>query len=72
MRIWVELLHGQTLLLKVTPQMTIRELKERTWEDEVSRDTTVVERWLQLFSGGQHPGLCDTDWGPLPSLTAIR
>ena len=48
MRISVELLNGEVLALEVTPEMTIRELKElmkerRAWEDEVSRATTVVE-----------------------------
>lgn len=48
MRIVVEQLNGETLDLQVTPEMTVRELKQqikqmRSWEDELSRDTTVVE-----------------------------
>ena len=48
MRILVEQLNGDTLDLEVTAEMTIRAVKEqlkgmRTWEDELSRDTTVVE-----------------------------
>ena len=48
MRISVERLNGETLVLEVTPGMTIREVKQRikdmqTWEDDLSRDTTFVE-----------------------------
>ena len=48
MRISVEQLNGETLVLEVTPEMQMREVKEQikdmqTWEDELSRDTTVVE-----------------------------
>ena len=44
----VEQLNGQTLVLEVTPGMAIRQVKQmikdmQTWEDEVSRDTAVVE-----------------------------
>ena len=48
MRILVEQLHGETFELEVTAEMTMRAVKEQlkrihTWEDELSRDTTVVE-----------------------------
>ena len=48
MQISVELLNGEMLDLEVTPETTMREVKRRiketqTWEDDVSRDTTVVE-----------------------------
>ena len=48
MRIVVEQLNGKTLDLEVTAEMTIRAVKEQlkrmhTWEDELSRDATVVE-----------------------------
>ena len=48
MRISVEQLNGETLDLEVTAEMTMRAVKEQlkrmhTWEDEPSRDTTVVE-----------------------------
>ena len=48
MRILVEQLNGKTLDLEVTAEMTIRAVKEQLkglhkWEDELSRDTTVVE-----------------------------
>ena len=51
MRISVEQLSGDTLELEVTPDTTVREVKEQlkgmhTWEDELSRDTTVVELLL--------------------------
>ena len=47
-RISVELLNGETLDLEVKAEMTMREVKRKvkamqTWEDEVSRNTTVVE-----------------------------
>ena len=48
MRISVEQLNGEMLVLEVTPEMKMREVKEQikdaqAWEDEVSRDTTFVE-----------------------------
>ena len=48
LRIAVELLNGQCLFLEAQPETTMSELKQeikkmRRWEDEVSRDTTVVE-----------------------------
>lgn len=48
MQIAVELLNGQTFFVEVVPETTMSELKQeikqmRTWEDQVSRDTTVVE-----------------------------
>ena len=48
MRISVEQLNGETLVLEVTPEMRMREVKQQikdmqTWEDELSRDTTFVE-----------------------------
>ena len=48
MRISVEQLNGKTLVLEVTPEMRMREVKQQIkdmheWEDELSRDTTVVE-----------------------------
>ena len=48
MRISVEQLSGETLVLEVTPEMTMREVKQQikdmqTWEDDLSRDTTFVE-----------------------------
>ena len=48
MRILAEQLNGETVDLEVTAEMTMRALKEQlkrmyTWEDELSRDTTVVE-----------------------------
>ena len=48
MRIAVELLNGETLELEVRPEMTIRQVKQQIkdtqrWDDDVSRDTTVVE-----------------------------
>ena len=48
MQISVEQLNGKTLVLEVTPEMRMREVKQQikdmqTWEDELSRDTTVVE-----------------------------
>ena len=48
MRISVEQLNGETLVLEVTPEMTMREVKQQikdmqTWEDDLSRDTTFVE-----------------------------
>ena len=44
----MELLNGETLDLEVKAEMTMREVKRKvkamqTWEDEVSRNTTVVE-----------------------------
>ena len=47
-RILVEQLNGDTLEIEVMPEMTMREVKRqlknmRTWEDELTRDTTVVE-----------------------------
>ena len=47
-RISVEQLNGETLDLEVKAEMTMREVKRKvkamqTWDDEVSRDTTVVE-----------------------------
>ena len=51
MRILVEQLNGGALDLEVTPKTTMREVKEQlkrmhTWEDELSRDTTVVELFI--------------------------
>ena len=48
MRISVEQLDGERLVLAVTPEMTMREVKQqikgmRRWEDEVSRNTTFLE-----------------------------
>ena len=48
MWIRVELLNGETLDLGVTPETTIRQVKQQMkdmqiWEDDVSRDTTAVE-----------------------------
>ena len=48
MRISVERLNGKTLVLEVTPEMRMREVKQQiketqAWEDELSRDTTFVE-----------------------------
>ena len=48
MRISVEQLNGETLVLEVTPEMRMREVKQQikdmqTWEDELSRATTFVE-----------------------------
>ena len=48
MRILVEQLNGETFELEVTAEMSMRAVKEQlkrmhTWEDELSRDTTVVE-----------------------------
>ena len=48
MRIQVEQLHGETLDLEVTAEMTMRPVKEHvkrlhTWEDELSCDSTAVE-----------------------------
>ena len=48
MRILVEQLNGETIDLEVTAEMTMREVKEQlkrmhTWEDELSRSTTLVE-----------------------------
>ena len=48
MRISVEQLNGKTLVLEVTPEMRMREVKQQiketqAWEDELSRDTTFVE-----------------------------
>ena len=48
MRILAEQLNGETLDLEVTAETTMRAVKEQlkgmhTWEDELSRDTTVVE-----------------------------
>ena len=48
MRISVERLNGKTLVLEVTPEMRMREVKQQIkdmheWEDELSRDTTFVE-----------------------------
>ena len=48
MRISVEQLNGETLVLEVTPGMRMREVKQQIkdmheWEDELSRDTTFVE-----------------------------
>ena len=47
-RISVEQLNGETFELEVTAEMSMRALKEQlkrmhTWEDELSRDTTVVD-----------------------------
>ena len=51
MRITFEQLNGETLDLEVTAEMTMRAVKEQlkgmhTWEDELSRDTTVAELLL--------------------------
>ena len=48
MRIAAELLNGETLELEVRPEMTIRQVKQQIkdmqrWDDDVSRNTTVVE-----------------------------
>ena len=48
MRISVEQLSGETLVLEVTPEMKMREVKEQIkerheWEDDLSRATTFVE-----------------------------
>ena len=48
MRILVEQLNGETFELEVTAEMSMRAVKEQVkrmhkWEDELSRDTTVVE-----------------------------
>ena len=48
MRILVQQLNGETFELEITPEMTMRAVKEQLkrmqkWEDELSRDTTVVE-----------------------------
>ena len=48
MRILGEQLNGETFELEVTAEMTMREVKRliksmHTWEDELSRDTTVVD-----------------------------
>ena len=48
MRILVEQLNGETFELEVTAEMTMRAVKEQLkrmhkWEDELGRDTTVVE-----------------------------
>ena len=48
MRIPVEPLNGETFELEVTADMTMGAANEQlksmhTWEDELSRDTTVVE-----------------------------
>ena len=48
MRISVQQLNGETFELEITPEMNMRAVKEQlkrmhTWEDELSRDTTVVE-----------------------------
>ena len=48
MRILVEQLNGETFELDIAAEMTMRAVKERlksmhTWEDELSRDTTVVD-----------------------------
>ena len=48
MRMWVEQLNGETLAVEVTAQTTMREVKRQiknilVWEDELSRDTTLVE-----------------------------
>ena len=48
MRISVEQLNGEVLVLEVTPEMKMREVKQQikgmhAWEDELSRDTTFVE-----------------------------
>lgn len=48
LRVLIELLNGQTLALLLLPEMTVRELKKQikdrqSWEDEVRRDTTVVD-----------------------------
>ena len=47
-RILLEQLNGETLELEVTAEMTMRDVKEQVkrmheWEDELSRDTTVVD-----------------------------
>ena len=47
-RIRIEPFNGETLDLDVVPEMTMGEVKEeikqvRTWEDDVTRDTTVVD-----------------------------
>ena len=69
MRILVEHLNGETFELEVTAEMSMRALKEqlkrvRTWEDEFSRDTTVVEvilggRKLMNEETVEELGLCD-------------
>ena len=48
MRILVEQLNGEVLVLEVTPEMKMREVKQQmkgthAWEDELSRDMTFVE-----------------------------
>ena len=48
MHISVEQLNGETLVLEVTPETTMREVKRQIkdmhwWEDDLSRDTTFVE-----------------------------
>ena len=47
-RISVDQLNGETLEIEVVPEMTMREVKRQLkkmhlWEDELTRDTTVVE-----------------------------
>ena len=61
MRITFEQLNGETLDLEVTAEMTMRAVKEQlkgmhTWEDELSRATTVVE----LIMGNQKVTNVDT------------
>ena len=48
MRISVEQLNGEVLVLEVTPEMKMREVKQQikgmhAWKDELGRDTTFVE-----------------------------
>ena len=61
MRILVEQLNCETLGIEVTAEMTMREVK---WEDELSRNTTVVElivgdkQVMNEETVGRFEGLC--------------
>ena len=69
MRISVAQLNGQTLALEVLPEMTIRQVKQMIkgmgmWQDELSRDTTVVQLMLgdktvSSFVTVAQAGLCE-------------
>ena len=69
MRILVQQLNGETFELEITPEMTMRAVKEQLkrmhkWEDELSRDTTLVEmilgdRKVMNDETVEELGLCD-------------
>ena len=76
MQISVEQLNGETLVLEVTPEMRMREVKQQikdmqTWEDELSRDTTFVEVIFENKKLGNDEMVAEVGLSADSTVTAI-